>query len=64
MGAFAIDVPANDPENFNLRPIVPDPLPDDQEKISHEVYRAIKTSSSCCGRGEYSETTMPHMRNL
>jgi hypothetical protein len=53
MGAFAIDVPANDPENFNLRPIVPDPLPDDQEKISHEVYRAINILKLLRARGVF-----------
>lgn len=39
MGAFAVDVTEGDEDNFNLRPIVPEPLPDDQERISLAVYQ-------------------------
>ncbi|HET7877057.1 MAG TPA: hypothetical protein VFN71_16155 [Methylomirabilota bacterium] len=40
-GAFAIDVNEHEKDNFNLRPLdLPDPIPEDQRKLSHDVYEA------------------------
>lgn len=41
MGAFEIQAQNDHDENFDLRPNIADPLPDEQVKISQEVYQAI-----------------------
>jgi hypothetical protein len=53
MGAFQIEVPAGSEDNFNLHPAIPDPLPDDQVKISQDVYQAINVLKLLKAKGAF-----------